>query len=64
MNPLYLVILSISGTALVTSAFLTALFYSRIMKWRMICIQLEHDLARAHGRQPRHIDQLTEENTR
>ena len=32
-----------------------------LLFWRIQCIRLEHDLAAAQGRLPRHIDQIEKE---
>ena len=42
-----------------SGGLITAMFLlSAVRTWRIRCVELEHDLARAEGREPRDIDTL------
>ena len=48
----FVLLLSVAGTCVATTLY----WLNKITSWRIRWIELEHDLARAQGREPRDID--------
>lgn len=57
--PIFFFVLLLVGMAFAGASFMAAYLLPKVQKWRIRWIELEHDSARAEGREPRNIDSVS-----